>query len=68
MTTEDKRLCDFCSGRSIGRQILNPNADKAKWDGPTRMGVWAYMCDRHLESAGYPGSSMNRRLKEEKSA
>ena len=46
--------CDFCSGRSIGVSVPNPNASDAVVDGPTRFGPYAYMCLRHLKSAGYP--------------
>ena len=64
--------CDFCSGKSIGvagtssgRSLAEgdiPANEVAIVDGPTRYGLWAYMCQRHLQSAGYAKSSMNIRL------
>lgn len=56
------QTCDFCSGKSINLKVPNPNAELAVVDGPTKSGPWAFMCGRHLHSAGYPDSKLNKWL------
>ena len=41
--------CDFC-GMEYG--IKTP----APYDGKTKLGPWANMCDEHLKTQGYPHS------------
>lgn len=64
MHINGKPLCDICAGVGM---LARPNwavASPAVVDGPTRdTGQWAHMCQRHLESAGYPQSKLNVRLK-----
>jgi hypothetical protein len=51
--------CDFCRGALLG---LNNPAPKALYDGPTKQGPWANMCQRHLESAGLPNNPLTTKL------
>lgn len=42
--TENYPSCDFCP-------------ESGKFDGKTKMGPWANMCEGHLNEHGYPGSN-----------
>ena len=37
---ESRRTCDFCK-------------QPAKYDGKTKLGPWAYMCEEHFKQLGY---------------
>jgi hypothetical protein len=55
--------CDLCGLHPDGSVQWDTHAAKAIVDGPTRHGPWAYMCKRHLQSGGFPGSPLNSHLK-----
>lgn len=61
MTDKDDKTvyCDLCCMQPNGELLWNENSQIAIIDGPTRLGAWAYMCDRHVVSSGYPNSLMN---------
>lgn len=56
------QYCDVCCLQPSGERVWDPHAQPAIVDGPTQMGVHAYMCERHLQSVGYPKSRMNHTL------
>lgn len=39
-------LCDFCT------MTGDPDRQTAKYDGKTKMGPWAYMCEPHFQRYG----------------
>jgi hypothetical protein len=56
--------CDLCCLQPNGNLKWSEFADKAIVDGPTKYGPSAYMCERHLELAGYKNSKLNYKLKQ----
>ncbi len=48
----DSKECDFCS-----------DGTEADYDGKTKMGPWAYMCETHFQSMGIGlGSGKGQKL------
>ena len=68
--SDGKVVCDFCAGNALplSEETRRQNAEHAELaivDGPTRFGPYAFMCGRHLRSAGYPTSTLNTRLRKD---
>ena len=63
MNNEDDKTtyCDLCCMQPNGELIWpkDHTPQIALIDGPTRLGAWAYMCDMHIQTAGYPNNSLN---------
>lgn len=53
---QDLPPCDFCCEVKVTRPAL--------YDGKTKLGPWANMCDFHLKMYGYPNSEglTNKRI------